>query len=329
MCQEADTVSRVAPPGPVREFEIPVPGGESMPATLACAAAERGPGVLLIPDIFGRSNFYDGLAFRLAGHGLHVLTPDIFFRQGPLAERAYPAALARRAVLDDRRALSDLSAALDWLHAQPEVIGARLGTLGFCLGGTFVLNLAARRTDLVSTAFYGFPGEPKNPPLNPAPIPLSQAAAVTGPLLGIWGELDEAVGIDNVRTYREALAARAAQATITIVPRVGHNFVGAIDEPENDAHAAAHEAWQVATDFLSRQLAGVGTGAASAEGGARVLVDRSRCNGYATCVFVAPEVFDLDDENISHVIGEVTAATRAQVDEAVTGCPMRAIQVTG
>jgi ferredoxin len=61
----------------------------------------------------------------------------------------------------------------------------------------------------------------------------------------------------------------------------------------------------------------------------KILIDRESCDGYGNCVFVAPEIFDLDDENLVVLLtDEVTDANRASVDLAIGECPMRAISIT-
>jgi ferredoxin len=60
----------------------------------------------------------------------------------------------------------------------------------------------------------------------------------------------------------------------------------------------------------------------------RIHIDRAACDGYANCVFVAPEMFDLDDENIATLLVDtVTDENRAAVELAIGECPMRAISV--
>jgi ferredoxin len=55
----------------------------------------------------------------------------------------------------------------------------------------------------------------------------------------------------------------------------------------------------------------------------RVQIDRSLCNGMASCVKVAPDTFDLDDEGIAIVSGD---AGESAV-EAAECCPFAAISV--
>ena len=103
------------------EVQIPLPSGVAMPALLTRPEADAGAAVLIVHDIFGRSPFYESLAARLSTAGFVVVLPEFFFRQGPLAERSFERAFARRAMLDEQGALEDLSAAVDFVKRQPGV----------------------------------------------------------------------------------------------------------------------------------------------------------------------------------------------------------------
>src|SRR6266566_1181462 len=144
----------------VEDAAVPVEGG-TMPGLLALSTPEGvpAPGILVINDVFGRSPFYDQLARRLAQAGFVAVTPEYFFREGSLPEPSREAAMARAKRLDFKRWGRDMSAAIDWLRAQSDVNGA-VGTIGFCMGGTQALLLAARRDDLAATvSCYGFPAD--------------------------------------------------------------------------------------------------------------------------------------------------------------------------
>jgi ferredoxin len=58
----------------------------------------------------------------------------------------------------------------------------------------------------------------------------------------------------------------------------------------------------------------------------RVSVDHDRCEGHARCMRVAPEVFEVRDDDKSYVLMEqVPEALRPQVERAVKMCPRQAI----
>ncbi|MDA2894936.1 ferredoxin [Mycolicibacterium sp. BiH015] len=60
----------------------------------------------------------------------------------------------------------------------------------------------------------------------------------------------------------------------------------------------------------------------------RVEVDRDLCESNAVCVGIAPDVFDLDDEDLAVVIGDDVPPDReGAVREAVALCPKIALTV--
>jgi carboxymethylenebutenolidase len=212
------------------EVGVTVPGGETMSALLR-GDADRPP-VLLVGDVFGRSPFYENLAGVIAEAGFQVLLPDFFFREGELTEMSKDAAFARRGSLDEARSLEDLAAAIAFLRERSGQNA--VGTIGFCMGGTFVLDLASSDTNLVTVAYYGFP-VPQASLTMPPPRPIDQVGAQRGPVLAFWGENDDAVGAENVASYVPLAAAANPGFEHEVVAGLGHGFLGAADlaDPED------------------------------------------------------------------------------------------------
>jgi dienelactone hydrolase len=248
-----------APAGPqaagvVREeVRVPVGDGEEMPALLARPTGGEGPGVLVIHDIFGRSPFYEEVAARLAGAGFTALLPDFFCRHEPLPERNLELAYARRRTLDERRTARELDTALDWLAERTGRPGRRLGTVGFCLGGTLVLGLVAARQDLASVCYYGFPAPgPYDTDLT-LPPPLTLVDRMHGPILGFWGDQDAGVGMHNVAALQRALRERDVAYEQVIYPGVGHGFLAA-QPTDSVPYAAAQDSWARTLAFYREHL---------------------------------------------------------------------------
>ena len=64
--------------------------------------------------------------------------------------------------------------------------------------------------------------------------------------------------------------------------------------------------------------------------GTRVVVDADLCEGHALCIQLAPEVFDLSDEEIAGaapVDGQWGQGTWDNVKSAVDACPRQAIRL--
>jgi ferredoxin len=60
-----------------------------------------------------------------------------------------------------------------------------------------------------------------------------------------------------------------------------------------------------------------------------VSVDRVKCCGYAVCVGLCPEVFDLDEDGLAQVLtSDIPAALEDSVHHAAASCPEAAISVT-
>jgi ferredoxin len=59
----------------------------------------------------------------------------------------------------------------------------------------------------------------------------------------------------------------------------------------------------------------------------KIAADRERCIGSGNCVFVAPDVFDQDEEQ-AHVLLRISNPPehlRGKVEEAISGCPVSAL----
>ncbi|MGI8754563.1 MAG: ferredoxin [Acidimicrobiales bacterium] len=60
----------------------------------------------------------------------------------------------------------------------------------------------------------------------------------------------------------------------------------------------------------------------------RVVVDFDLCESNAVCMAVAPEVFEVRDDDFLYVLQEEPdESLRAKVEEAVARCPKQAISV--
>jgi len=223
---------------------------ERMPALLA-GPERAAPPLLLIPDMFGPSAFYRGLAARLA-QDYEVLLVDYFFRTEPLAEQTVEAGFARRRQLDEVKTLADLGGALAWLRGRDGYAG-KVGVMGFCMGGTFVLDLCAEHADLVAVAYYGFP-VPQPFLAAPPPAPVDLAERMRGSILALWGDQDEAVGMEHVARFGELMEAAGADYEARIYAGVGHGFLSqATFAP--DGESAADRSWAATLAHLSEHLA--------------------------------------------------------------------------
>jgi len=59
----------------------------------------------------------------------------------------------------------------------------------------------------------------------------------------------------------------------------------------------------------------------------RVHVDMNLCQSHGECVYVAPDIFELGDDDVLRWKEDVDESRRAAVEEAVNACPMMAISI--
>ena len=118
-----------------------------------------GPGLLLIQEIYGVSDYIRAVAEDLAGLGYVVAAPDLFWRLQPGYRAAHDdaglAVVAGDGVPVRRRPGGrGLHPALGVLAALPEVDGG-IGIIGFCLGGSVAYLVAAQTPLDAVVSFYG------------------------------------------------------------------------------------------------------------------------------------------------------------------------------
>ena len=59
----------------------------------------------------------------------------------------------------------------------------------------------------------------------------------------------------------------------------------------------------------------------------KVLVDMNLCQSHGECVAVAPDVFELGEDDVLRWKEDVDESRRAEMEEAVEVCPMMAIRL--
>jgi len=156
----------------------------------------RGPGIVIVQEIWGVNSHIRAVADQYALDGYVVLAPDVFWRQEPRVDLDYEGegrsrAMALRQAVDDAQAGADVAAAAEYLKGLPEVEGG-VAAVGFCLGGQLAYRAAAAGKVDAAVAYYG--GGIQNS--------LELAARITQPILFHYAELDKlipAAAVDSVK----------------------------------------------------------------------------------------------------------------------------------
>jgi carboxymethylenebutenolidase len=139
---------------------IQTPDGGVFEAYLALPASGKGPGIILLQEIFGVNQVIRDIADWYATRGFVVLCPDLFWRQEPgvqlmdQTEAEWQRAFQLYRGLDESRAVADAMAAMVFLRRHPACTG-KVGGVGFCLGGKLAYLLATRYDPDCAVGYYG------------------------------------------------------------------------------------------------------------------------------------------------------------------------------
>jgi carboxymethylenebutenolidase len=226
---------------PIQNVTFPS-NGDTAHGYLALPESGRGAGVVVIQEWWGLTDHIADVTNRLAAEGFVALAPDLF--GGRTTHDSDEAGQLMQDLPVDRAA-RDLAGAVDFLTGHDAVTGGRVGTVGFCMGGGFVLALAAQQGDKIAAAvpFYGvFAGETPD------------FSNLTADLLGHFGENDDFTPPEQVRELRAKIESESGtKADFRFYP-AGHaffndeNLLGTYD-PEQ-----AQKAWAATLDFLRAKL---------------------------------------------------------------------------
>ncbi|HEY7144754.1 MAG TPA: dienelactone hydrolase family protein [Streptosporangiaceae bacterium] len=209
-------------------------------------ASPAGPGLLLIQEIFGVSDYIRAVAQDLAGLGYVVAAPDLFWRLKPGHDAVHDeAGLAESLELGQRfdfgQGVADSAAALLVLAGLPETEGGT-GVIGFCLGGSIAYVLAARPDLTAAVSFYG----------SAVPGDLALLEQIEIPLQFHFGGADPYITRDQVREVEQASAGRR-NVEIHVEEDAGHAFHNRM-APMFHVPAPAARAWQRTEEFLRHHL---------------------------------------------------------------------------
>lgn len=194
----------------------------------------------MIHEVYGLNENIREVADRFAGVGYAALAVDLF------STAAKPICMARiinGMVIRPLKngVVRDLQSALDFLGVQPEVDPHRLGAIGFCMGGSYALQLACMDGDLkVASIFYGF---------NPRPL---AAVARACPLVGSYPDKDPTAGAG--RKLATALEGYGVPHDVKVYAGARHSFFN--DRGRAYDADAASDSWHRTLAFFEQHLHG-------------------------------------------------------------------------
>jgi carboxymethylenebutenolidase len=198
------------------------------------------PALVVIHEWWGLNDWVKDEASKLADQGYIALAVDLY--RGKVATTPEEAHEIMRGVPSDR-ANRDLLAASAYLRAQKNVAPAKVGAIGWCMGGGYALDLAIADPKLKAAV------------INYGHLASDQATLqkIHAAILGIFGGQDKGIPPADVNKFEADLKALGKPVEIKIFPDAGHAF----ENPNNkQGYRAddAKQAWELTTAFLAKYL---------------------------------------------------------------------------
>jgi carboxymethylenebutenolidase len=215
--------------------------GSTISGYLQLPPQGRGPGLVVIQEWWGLDDHMVSVVDRFAAEGFVALAPDLY---GGRVTHGVDEAGELSGALSEEEAARVLAGALDYLLEQEAVSSAKVGVVGFCMGGGFVLRLATERPAQIGAVvpFYGVGHLP------------GSYAAISAPVQGHYGEQDAMYPVDQARAQEQQIREQAGVEVEFFYYPAGHAFANEDDHLGTyDAESAAL-AWSRTLDFLHTQL---------------------------------------------------------------------------
>ncbi len=234
---QCDTIQLGTPDGPMEAYR-------------ALPAGDPKGGVVVVQEAFGLTGHIRDVTERVAAAGYVAVAPALFHRSEEQVfgygdfDKLGPVIME----LTGDTVAMDVDAALAELGRQGQP-AARQGIIGFCMGGSVTLATAARLRLGAAVTFYGGGLAEGRFGL---PSGLESAARLQTPWLGLYGDLDAHIPVEEVEQVREVVAAGTVPAEVVRYADADHGFH--CDERPSFHAESSSDAWARALSFLDEHL---------------------------------------------------------------------------
>lgn len=202
------------------------------------------PAVVMIHEWWGLNQNIKDMANLLAKQGFVVLAADLY--HGNVTDNPQVAMdLVQIARNDQNSSVANLQAAVKYLSSAPNVDSTKIASLGWCFGGGQSLQLALNSQEhpLAATIlYYG----------TPLVTDKESLAKIKWPVLGIFGDNDQAIPLPEINQFRTSLNQSGITNEIEIYKGLGHAFAN----PSGDNYAPKEtaDAWEKTLSFLKKYV---------------------------------------------------------------------------
>ena len=206
------------------------------------------PALLLAAHAPGVNQFMQDMAVRFAEAGYLAIVPDIFHRE-PSETAGDTKARVQR--LRDDDVIVDFQAAHSYARDLDGVDPARIGVVGFCIGGR-IAHVAASANDGLAVGVLFYPAN-MTVAWGDGPTAFDRSAGIRCPLLGILGADDHNPTREEAERFGEELSALGKQHEFAFFDGAGHAFMDD-SQAERYREDAARQAWETTISWLNKNL---------------------------------------------------------------------------
>jgi carboxymethylenebutenolidase len=224
-----------------------------MPAVVSHPADPARGGVVVVQEAYGITDYIAEVCDDLARAGYRALAPALFHRLGSPVfpyDQGYGVVMPALGTLNPVDIVTDVDAAVVLLADEGTALD-RCAILGFCMGGSIATYLAAHRPLAAAVSFYG--GGLGTARFGFPPL-IEVLAELQAPWLGLFGDLDASIPVEEVEVARAAGKDAAVATEIVRYPNAGHGFHCA-PRPSFEPESAA-DAWARAVTWLDAHIPG-------------------------------------------------------------------------
>jgi dienelactone hydrolase len=212
------------------------------------AVKGKRPGIVIVHEWWGLNDYAKNRAKQLAELGYVAFAADIYGQGQTTEDPAVAGKWAGALRNGDRKELrARVTAAFEQLKANPNVDAQRTAAIGYCFGGTTVLELARSGADV--SAVVSFHGDLSI--AQPA-----EEAKVKAKVLVCHGADDTFESPEQIQAFQDEMRKAKVDWQMNVYCKAVHAFTN----PDSDKHGipgiaynkeADHRSWQAMIDFFN------------------------------------------------------------------------------
>ena len=217
------------------------------------AGVEKAPGVLVVHEWWGQTDYPRNRAKMLAQLGYVAMAVDMYGGKKTLEHPKEAGQFSKSVMKDAKTVGTRFKAALEQLQSRDDVDKENIAAIGYCFGGAVVLEMAKQGTDLNSVvSFHGALQSPTK----------AEKGKIKAEILVLHGADDKFIPDSVVESFKQEMQAADANMEFVSYPGALHGFTnpeaslkgGKLGIPLAYDAEADKASWEKMKQFLDRTL---------------------------------------------------------------------------